>query len=270
MRARLLLAGLLLAGWTPARAQQSAPLTPHALDAAPRGRAARRRRGTACRPRARMVRRQRPPARRIGGAEDRGPAGRLGDRGAGRGRRRRGRTDRRVRRRALHAPADAHRHDGCLRDCRCRWRMATRSPGISRTARGASAAASSRSTRRMPTASNTPAFRDGVVTQQAPWKSTIFEGTTRDWWVYVPAQYTAGTPAAVMVFQDGAGVADLRPDRVRQPDRARRDAGHRRHLHRPRRLRRRPAQPQRRVRHALGSATRASCSRRSCRRSRRR
>ena len=30
----------------------------------------------------------------------------------------------------------------------------------------------------------------GVVTQQAPWTSTIFAGTTRDWWVYVPAQYT--------------------------------------------------------------------------------
>ncbi len=46
----------------------------------------------------------------------------------------------------------------------------------------------------------------GTLTQQAPWSSAIFAGTTRDWWVYVPAQYAAGTPAAVMVFQDGAGV----------------------------------------------------------------
>ena len=44
----------------------------------------------------------------------------------------------------------------------------------------------------------------GIVTQRAPWTSTIFAGTTRDWWVYVPAQYRAGVPAAVMVFQDGA------------------------------------------------------------------
>ena len=56
-----------------------------------------------------------------------------------------------------------------------------------------------------------PGVPRGIVTQQAPWKSTIFEGTTRDWWVYVPAQYTAGTPAAVMVFQDGAGVRTFVP-----------------------------------------------------------
>ncbi len=46
----------------------------------------------------------------------------------------------------------------------------------------------------------------GTVTQQAAWTSAIFAGTTRDWWVYVPAQVTAGAPAAVMVFQDGGGV----------------------------------------------------------------
>jgi enterochelin esterase family protein len=44
-----------------------------------------------------------------------------------------------------------------------------------------------------------------------PWKSTIFEGTTRDWWVYVPAQYRPESPAAVMVFQDGAGPKDYVP-----------------------------------------------------------
>jgi enterochelin esterase family protein len=43
----------------------------------------------------------------------------------------------------------------------------------------------------------------GNVTQMPPWHSKIFAGTTRDWWVYVPAQYNAATPAAVMVFQDG-------------------------------------------------------------------
>jgi enterochelin esterase-like enzyme len=45
----------------------------------------------------------------------------------------------------------------------------------------------------------------GVVKQMPPWSSKIFPGTTRDWWVYVPAQYNAANPAAVLVFQDGAG-----------------------------------------------------------------
>jgi enterochelin esterase family protein len=43
----------------------------------------------------------------------------------------------------------------------------------------------------------------GKVTKQEPWKSKVFEGTIRDWWLYVPAQYDGSTPAAVMVFQDG-------------------------------------------------------------------
>lgn len=33
--------------------------------------------------------------------------------------------------------------------------------------------------------------------------STIFPGTTRDCWIYVPAQYDQKNPAALMVFQDG-------------------------------------------------------------------
>jgi len=37
------------------------------------------------------------------------------------------------------------------------------------------------------------------------WKSDIFPGTVRDYWVYVPAQYDPKKPACVMVFQDGAG-----------------------------------------------------------------
>ena len=49
----------------------------------------------------------------------------------------------------------------------------------------------------------------GEVTKYT-WKSTIFPGTERDYWVYVPAQYDKATPAAVMVFQDGAGY--VKPD----------------------------------------------------------
>jgi enterochelin esterase-like enzyme len=37
------------------------------------------------------------------------------------------------------------------------------------------------------------------------WASKIFEGTERDYWVYVPAQYDGSRPACVMVFQDGGG-----------------------------------------------------------------
>ena len=49
----------------------------------------------------------------------------------------------------------------------------------------------------------------GKVTQ-ATWKSDIFPGTVRDYWVYVPAQYDAKKPACVMVFQDGGGYQDLK------------------------------------------------------------
>ena len=42
----------------------------------------------------------------------------------------------------------------------------------------------------------------GTVTHYT-WTSKIFLGTVRDYWVYVPAQYTADKPACVMVFQDG-------------------------------------------------------------------
>jgi enterochelin esterase-like enzyme len=51
----------------------------------------------------------------------------------------------------------------------------------------------------------------GTVKQMPPWASQVFAGTTRDWWVYVPAQYTPDKPAAVMVFQDGAGAKDFVP-----------------------------------------------------------
>ncbi|MGN6385526.1 MAG: alpha/beta hydrolase, partial [Verrucomicrobiota bacterium] len=33
--------------------------------------------------------------------------------------------------------------------------------------------------------------------------SKIYPGTTRDCWVYIPAQYDKSKPAALMVFQDG-------------------------------------------------------------------
>lgn len=47
----------------------------------------------------------------------------------------------------------------------------------------------------------------GKVTKHT-WTSDIFEGTVRDYWVYVPAQYDGSKPACVMVFQDGHTYVD--------------------------------------------------------------
>ena len=51
--------------------------------------------------------------------------------------------------------------------------------------------------------------QDGVPTGKVTkyqWSSSkIFEGTQRDYWVYVPNQYDGSEPACVMVFQDGQG-----------------------------------------------------------------
>lgn len=45
----------------------------------------------------------------------------------------------------------------------------------------------------------------GQVTEYTWNDSKIFPGTVRKYWVYVPAQYDAAKPAALMVFQDGGG-----------------------------------------------------------------
>ena len=46
----------------------------------------------------------------------------------------------------------------------------------------------------------------GTVLQMPVFESKIFAKTTRDWSIYVPAQYKADKPAALMVFQDGEGM----------------------------------------------------------------
>jgi len=43
----------------------------------------------------------------------------------------------------------------------------------------------------------------GTVKQMPAFESKVFAGTTRDWWLYIPAQYKPDAPAALMVFQDG-------------------------------------------------------------------
>ena len=64
---------------------------------------------------------------------------------------------------------------------------------------------------RPPDAREQPGVPKGTVRQMPAWQSKIFPHTTRDWWIYVPAQYRPETPAAVMVFQDGAGPKDYVP-----------------------------------------------------------
>ena len=41
----------------------------------------------------------------------------------------------------------------------------------------------------------------GTVIKMPAWESKIFPDTTRDWSIYVPAQYKPETPAAVADFQ---------------------------------------------------------------------
>ncbi len=51
----------------------------------------------------------------------------------------------------------------------------------------------------------------GKITQHT-WTSKIFEGTVRDYWVYVPAEYDPQKPACVMVFQDGQAYVNKKGD----------------------------------------------------------
>lgn len=55
----------------------------------------------------------------------------------------------------------------------------------------------------------------GQITKHT-WTSRVFPGTVRDYWVYVPAQYSADKPACVMVFQDGGGYSNVE-SRMRIP-----------------------------------------------------
>ncbi|MCC7155599.1 MAG: SMP-30/gluconolactonase/LRE family protein [Bryobacterales bacterium] len=60
-----------------------------------------------------------------------------------------------------------------------------------------------------PDSQRRPGVPEGKVTQHTFASSKVFPGTTRDYWIYVPAQYSPGKPAAVMVFQDGAGAVNV-------------------------------------------------------------
>lgn len=49
---------------------------------------------------------------------------------------------------------------------------------------------------------------EGRLTHMPTWRSKVFDGTEREWWVYVPTQYKPENPACVMIFQDGGGSKD--------------------------------------------------------------
>ncbi len=51
----------------------------------------------------------------------------------------------------------------------------------------------------------------GELREMGKFSSKIFGGTTRDWWIYIPAQYKAETPACVMIFQDGQWAKNYTP-----------------------------------------------------------
>lgn len=50
--------------------------------------------------------------------------------------------------------------------------------------------------------------KKGAVHERVWRSSRIYPDATHEYWIYVPAQYTAATPACVTVFQDGWGFAD--------------------------------------------------------------
>jgi len=50
----------------------------------------------------------------------------------------------------------------------------------------------------------------GTVEKRTWEDSRIYPGTTHDYWVYVPVQYTDAEPACVMVFQDGGDFVNLK------------------------------------------------------------
>jgi enterochelin esterase-like enzyme len=54
-----------------------------------------------------------------------------------------------------------------------------------------------------PDSSRQPGVPRGTILDDVWTASRVFPGTSRRYWVYVPAQYSASEPASLMVFQDG-------------------------------------------------------------------
>ena len=52
-----------------------------------------------------------------------------------------------------------------------------------------------------------PNVPQGKISEKLSFESKIYDGMRCDYWIYVPAQYNAATPAALMVWQDGHNFA---------------------------------------------------------------
>jgi enterochelin esterase-like enzyme len=53
-----------------------------------------------------------------------------------------------------------------------------------------------------------PGVLSGTLSEKLVHTSKIYDGMKSEYWIYVPAQYDPKIPAALMVFQDGAGYID--------------------------------------------------------------
>ena len=53
-----------------------------------------------------------------------------------------------------------------------------------------------------------PGVPSGTLSAKIVHTSKIYDGMKSEYWIYVPAQYDAKVPAALMVFQDGGGYID--------------------------------------------------------------
>lgn len=53
-----------------------------------------------------------------------------------------------------------------------------------------------------------PGVPSGKLSEKLVHTSKIYDGMKSEYWIYVPAQYDAKTPAALMVFQDGGAYID--------------------------------------------------------------
>src|SRR5688572_33442105 len=54
-----------------------------------------------------------------------------------------------------------------------------------------------------PDSQQQPGVPQGKVVGPLTLASQVYPDTTRNYWVYVPAQYDAAKPACLMIFQDG-------------------------------------------------------------------
>ena len=53
-----------------------------------------------------------------------------------------------------------------------------------------------------------PGVPQGTLSEKMVHTSKIYDGMLSDWWIYVPAQYDAAKPAALMVWHDGQGMVN--------------------------------------------------------------